>query len=227
MKNIFRSVLGLIVIGIVLIGFQWGWFEALTFDHLKLRQAELQFWTESHFVKAILAYFFIYVAVTALSIPGAAVMSLAGGAIFGSFWGTLLVSFASTVGATLCFLGSRFLFREVISRKFADTYERVDRGLREEGAFYLFSLRLIPAVPFFVINLVFGLTRMSISRFYVVSQVGMLPGTFVYVNAGTRLGEIAKISDVVQPEVWVSFLFLALLPWLGKLVLRVFTLIRA
>lgn len=226
MKNIFRGLLGLTIIGLVLMGYRWGLFEALTFDHLKLRQAELQSWTESHFVKAILVYFFIYVGVTALSIPGAAVMSLAGGAIFGFIWGTILVSFASTCGATLCFLGSRFFFREVISRKFIDTYERVDRGLREEGAFYLFSLRLIPAVPFFVINLVFGLTRMSVGRFYIVSQVGMLPGTFVYVNAGTRLGEIAKLSDVVRPEVWMSFLFLALLPWLGKWALRVFALIR-
>lgn len=226
MKNIYRFILVSAIVLAIAFCYRSGWLEFLTFDHLKNEQADLKLRTEAHFFEAVAGFFTLYVVVTALSIPGAAVMSLAGGAIFGLFWGTLIISFASTLGATLCFIGSRFLFRGFVEKRFVQAYERIDRGLKSEGVFYLFSLRLIPAIPFFLINLVFGLTRMKTTTFFIVSQIGMLPGTIAYVNAGTRLGEINNLSEVMRPDVIMSFLILAILPWIGKAILRVLALVR-
>ncbi len=188
----------------------------LSFENLKARQSELQTWTSHFHVKAIVYYFLIYVITTALSLPGAAILTLAGGAIFGLVEGTIIVSFASTVGATLCFMGSRMLFRDWVSRQFRTTYEKVQAGLEKEGPFYLFTLRLIPAVPFFVINLVFGLTRMAPQTFFFVSQVGMLPGTLAFENAGTQLSQIESPSGILSLPVILSFVLLGFVPWIAK-----------
>ncbi len=168
---------------------------------------------------AVLAGFFaIYVAVTAASLPGAAIMTLAAGALFGLVTGTILVSFASTLGATLAFLSSRYVLRDWVEARFGERLKAINAGLERDGAFYLFTLRMIPAFPFFVVNLVMGLTRIRTWTYVWVSQIGMLLGTAVYVNAGTQLARIDSLSGIVSPEVLASFALLGIAPWLAKLV---------
>ncbi|PIX01039.1 MAG: TVP38/TMEM64 family protein, partial [Hydrogenophilales bacterium CG_4_8_14_3_um_filter_62_83] len=166
----------------------------LTLDALKSSQASFAAWYDAAPLVVIGAYFLVYVAVTALSLPGAAVMTLAGGALFGLGIGTLVVSFASSLGATLAFLVSRFLLRDWVQRRFGDRFAAVNAGMAKDGAFYLFTLRLVPLFPFFVINLVMGLTPIKVRTFYWVSQVGMLAGTLVYVNAGTQLARLDSLA---------------------------------
>ena len=166
---------------------------------------------------AVLAVFFaIYVAVTAASLPGAAIMTLAAGALFGLVTGTILVSFASTLGATLAFLASRYVLRDTLEARFGERLKRINRGLERDGAFYLFTIRMIPLFPFFVVNLVMGLTRIKVWTFAWVSQIGMLLGTIVYVNAGTQLAQIESLSGIASPGVIGSFVLLGIAPWIGK-----------
>lgn len=164
-------------------------------------------------------YFVVYVAVAALSLPGAALVTLAGGGIFGLGWGLLLVSFASALGATLSFWMARFVLRDLVQSRFGTRLAEIDRGVQRDGALYLFSLRLIPIVPFFVINLAMGLTSMRAWKFYWVSQLGMLAGTAVYVNAGTQLANIQSLKDVVSPALLGSFVLLGLFPLLARKVM--------
>ncbi len=161
-------------------------------------------------------YFLLYVAVAALSLPGATIVTLAGGAIFGLGWGLLLVSFASSIGATLAFLTARFLLRDSVQSRFGQRLAEVDKGIQKDGAFYLFTLRLIPVVPFFVINLLMGLTKMKAWTFYWVSQIGMLAGTAVYVNAGTQLGQLTSLQGIVSPGLLGSFVLLGLFPLIAR-----------
>ncbi|MEE4153812.1 MAG: FAD-dependent oxidoreductase [Erythrobacter sp.] len=166
---------------------------------------------------AVLAAFFaVYVAVTAASLPGAAIMTLTAGALFGLVAGTLIVSFASTLGASLAFLASRFVLRDTIEARFGERLKRINRGLDRDGAFYLFTIRMIPLFPFFVVNLVMGLTRIRLWTFAWVSQLGMLLGTIVYVNAGTQLAQIESLSGIASPGVIGSFVLLGIAPWIGK-----------
>ena len=165
-------------------------------------------------------FFLVYVMVTALSLPGAAVMTLAAGALFGFGWGLLLVSFASSIGATLAFLVSRFLFRNALQQRFGRQLESINAGVERDGAFYLFTLRLVPLFPFFVINLVMGLTRLRTWTFYWVSQVGMLAGTIVYVNAGTQLGQIESLRGILSPGLILSFCLLGVFPLIAKKALQ-------
>lgn len=161
-------------------------------------------------------FFVVYVLVTALSIPGAAVMTLAGGAVFGVVWGTLIVSFASSVGATLAFLVARFVLRDAVQKRFGQRLAAINRGIERDGAFYLFALRLVPVFPFFVINLAMALTPIRAVTFYLVSQAGMLAGTVVYVNAGTQLGQVQSVGGVLSPEVIGSFVLLGIFPIIAK-----------
>ena len=172
----------------------------LSLDYLKSRQLEFAALYAERPLLVIGAYFAIYVAVTALSLPGATIMTLAGGAIFGLWVGTLIVSFASTTGATLAFLASRYILRESVQARFGARIAEIDRGIAKDGAFYLFTLRLVPLVPFFVINLVMGLTRMRVAVFNGVSQLGMLAGTLVFVNAGTQLAKIESLRGILSPR---------------------------
>lgn len=167
-------------------------------------------------------YFAIYVLTTALSIPGATVLTLAGGFLFGFTRGLVLISFASTIGATLAFLISRFLLRDWVQGRFGDRIRTINQGVEKEGPSYLFALRLIPAFPFFLVNLVMGLTPIKTWTFYWVSQVGMLPGTLAYVNAGTQLGQLQSLKGIVSPTLLFSFAILGLLPWLSKRILAIF-----
>ncbi len=187
-----------------------------TLDYLKAQQQQFQAFYQANPFLVIGVFFTVYVIVTALSLPGAAVMTLAGSAFLGFWVGLVVVSFASTIGATVACAVARYLFRDVVQNRFGDKLERVQQGVEREGAFYLFTMRLIPAIPFFVINLVMGLTRMKLWTFCWVSQLGMLPGTAVYVNAGRELGQIDKLSDVLSPGLIISFVLLGVFPLAAK-----------
>jgi pyruvate/2-oxoglutarate dehydrogenase complex dihydrolipoamide dehydrogenase (E3) component/uncharacterized membrane protein YdjX (TVP38/TMEM64 family) len=188
----------------------------LSLDYLKQSQASFAELYASEPLKVAGAYFLIYVAATALSLPGAAIITLAGGAIFGLLWGTVIVSFASSIGATLAFLVSRFVLRSTVEDKFGKRLTEINRGVEKDGAFYLFTLRLIPVVPFFVINLLMGLTKMKARTFYWVSQVGMLAGTLVYVNAGTQLAQIESLQGILSPGLIGSFVLLGIFPLIAR-----------
>ncbi len=187
-----------------------------TLARLKSRQASLMEFYSAHTLLTAGIYMGIYIAVTALSLPGAAVMTLAGGAIFGLAIGTVIVSFASTIGATLAFLAARFLFKDYVQTRFSDKLAAINKGIEKDGMFYLFTLRLVPVFPFFVINLAMALTPIRTGMFYLVSQIGMLPGTIVYVNAGTQLAQIEKISGILSPDLILSFALLGVFPWIAK-----------
>lgn len=200
--------------------FGLGWNQYLTLTALKNSQALLAHWQAQAPLLLALVFFLAYVAVTALSLPGAAVMTLAAGAIFGLFEGTVLVSFASSLGASLAFLTSRYLLRDWVQQRFGDKLQAINAGVRQDGAMYLLSLRLVPLFPFFLVNLLMGLTPMPTRRFYWVSQIGMLAGTLVYVNAGTQLAQLQGLSGIVSPGLLLSFALLGVFPLLAKSSLR-------
>ena len=191
----------------------------LTLEYLKSSKDKLNVYYQDNPLLVLGTYFVIYLASTALSLPGAAVLSLAGGALFGLTAGTLVVSFASTIGATLAMLIARVLLRDWVQNRFAAQMETINSGMLKEGAFYLFTMRLLPAVPFFVINLVMGLTPLRTVTFFWVSQLGMLPATLVYVNAGSELGKIQSIDDILSPQLIISFVLLGIFPLLVKKIL--------
>ena len=191
----------------------------LRLETLKARQTELRALYDARPLTVIAVYMAVYVTVTALSLPGAVILTLAGGALFGLWTGLVVVSLASTAGATLAFLAARYLLRDSVTRRFGARLDEVHRGMDRNGAFYLFTLRLVPLVPFFVINLVMGLTKMPARRYAWVSQLGMLPGTLVYVNAGTALGGLQSLSGIVSPQLLGAFALLAVFPWIARAVL--------
>lgn len=188
----------------------------LSLDYLKQSQSAFAELYARQPLAVAGAFLAIYVAVTALSLPGAAILTLAGGAIFGLLWGTIIVSFASSLGATLAFLVSRFVLRDTVEAKFGNRLAEINKGVDKDGAFYLFTLRLIPVVPFFVINLLMGLTKMKVLTFYGVSQIGMLAGTLVYVNAGTQLAQISSLKGILSPGLIGSFVLLGLFPLVAR-----------
>ncbi len=193
----------------------------LSLDSLKSSRQLLQSFYIEHQLITIAGYMLLYILITALSLPGALIMSLGGGALFGLWIGFLLVSFASTIGATLAFLGARFLFKDAIQNRFGEKLGAINKGIEQDGAFYLFTLRLVPVFPFFIINLVMGLTPIRTAVFYLVSQIGMLPGTLVYVNAGTQLGKIESASGILSPGLLLSFALLGVFPLLAKKVIEI------
>lgn len=214
-----KLILGLILVATILfLGVNFG--QYLTLENAKAQQEALNSFIDQNFIYAAATYFFAYIAITAFSIPGAAVVTLLGAALFGFWTSLLLVSFASTIGATIAFLSSRYLLREWVQSKFGSKLSAINQGVEKDGAFYLFSLRLIPVFPFFLINLLMGLTPMTIARFYLTSQIGMLPGTAVYLNAGTQLATIDSLSGIVSPTVLASFALLGLFPIIAKWVMN-------
>ena len=214
--NTRRLLLIAVLAGLLIAYFAFDLGRFLSIDYFKSQQEAIEAWREAQPFKAALLFFLAYVAVTGLSLPGAAVMTLAAGAVFGLFWGLLLVSFASSLGATLAFLASRFLLHDWVQKRFADRMRAINAGIEREGGFYLFTLRLVPLFPFFVINLVMGLTPLKTRTFYWVSQVGMLAGTLVYVNAGTQLARIDSLSGILSPALLGSFVLLGIFPLIAK-----------
>ena len=199
----------------------------LTLEYLQASRESIVAQVDAQPVAASAIYFVIYVLVTGLSLPGAAVMTLAGGAVFGTLWGLLLVSFASSIGATLAFLISRSLLHEWVRGRFGEYLEGIDRGFEKDGNFYLFSIRMVPVFPFFVINLLMGLTRISAPAFYLVSQVGMLAGTFVFVYAGTQLAQVHELGDVLSPQLIIALSLLGVFPLAARKLMNLWTRRRA
>ena len=190
----------------------------LTLDQLKASRDALVGAYQAQPLTIVAAYFAVYVTATALSIPGAAVLTLAAGAMFGLGLGLLVVSFASSLGALLAFLVARYLLRDAVQARFAKTLAPINEGMQRDGVFYLLTLRLVPVFPFFLVNLLTALTPITAGRFYAVSQLGMLPGTLVFVNAGTQLAAIQSPGDVLSPALWGSFVLLGVFPLLAKAV---------
>ncbi|HEY0013065.1 MAG TPA: FAD-dependent oxidoreductase [Allosphingosinicella sp.] len=188
----------------------------LTLDTVKAQQAWLDRLVDERPLLLIAIFFAIYVGLTAASIPGAVVASAASGALFGLWTGVLIVSFGATIGATLAFLGSRYLFRGWVEARYGRRLKAIDRGLERDGIFYLLTLRLNPVVPYFLINLAMGLTRMRVLPYAIVSQIGMLPATFIYVNAGTQIARIDSIGDIASPGLIASLVLLSLFPLIAR-----------
>lgn len=188
----------------------------LSLEGMKASLSSFQASIAENPVLSVGVFFALYVAVTALSLPGAAILTLAAGALFGLWQGLIIVSFASSVGATLAFLVARFILRETVRQRFGEKLKSIDAGVEKQGAFYLFTLRLLPVFPFFLINLLMGLTSIKTFTFYWVSQVGMLAGTIVYVNAGTQLAQIDSLSGILSPGLLLSFILLGIFPWIAK-----------
>ncbi len=196
--------------------------DLLTLENLKARQADIELYRSKHPVLTVLIYCSVYIVFTALSIPGAVFLTLIGGAIFGLFYGTIWISISSTTGATLAFLMSRFFFQQAVKQKFGDRLNAIEENLKRDGAFYLFSMRLVPAIPFFVINLVMGLTPIRTLHYVLASWSGMLAGTIVYVNAGTQLSKLESLSGILSPSIIFSFLLLASFPYIARKLLSLY-----
>jgi uncharacterized membrane protein YdjX (TVP38/TMEM64 family) len=199
----------------------------LSFETLKSSQEIFQTYYDQNPYLTIGIYLAVYILATALSLPGATVLTLAGGALFGLGTGLLAVSFASTIGATLAFIGCRYLLRDWVIEKFGNKLKKLNEGIEKEGSFYLFTLRLVPVFPFFVINLAMGLTPISTAKFFFVSQLGMLPGTAVYVNAGTQLAKLDSLEGILSPGLLGSFALLGVFPFIAKRVIEYFQKKRA
>jgi pyruvate/2-oxoglutarate dehydrogenase complex dihydrolipoamide dehydrogenase (E3) component/uncharacterized membrane protein YdjX (TVP38/TMEM64 family) len=217
-KIILLGLLGVIV----LIFFHFDLDQYLTLEYVKTQQQIIDRYYAENRVLALLGFFVLYVVVTGVSLPGATVLTLAGGAVFGLTTGLILISFASTIGASIAFLVSRYLFRDAVQTRFGTSLKAINDGIDRDGPFYLFALRLVPAFPFFVINLVMGLTTLRLWTFFWVSQLGMFAGTVVYVNAGTQLAQLESASGIFSAQILLSFLLLAMLPFIGK---KIITLI--
>ena len=185
-------------------------------EFLKARQADIESYYVEHPLNTILIFFFTYVLFAGLSLPAASILTLTGGAIFGLLAGTILVSFASTLGATFAFLASRFLFKDFVQQRFGEKLEVINQGIVKDGAFYLFTMRLVPAFPFFIVNIVMGLTPIRTLTYAMVSQIGMLAPTIVFVNAGTQLAKINEVSDILSLPLIASFVLLGLFPLIAK-----------
>jgi uncharacterized membrane protein YdjX (TVP38/TMEM64 family) len=192
----------------------------LNFDYIKANQDQLQSFYQNNKFPTLLIFFLGYVLTTALSIPGATILSLLGGAVFGFEIALVLISFASTIGATLAFLIARTLLRDFIEKHFEETIKRVNEGIENNGGFYLFSMRLVPVLPFFVINSVMGLTKIKISTFFLISQVSMLGGTAIYINAGVQLSELESVEGIMSLELVGSLLLLGIFPFIAKKIME-------
>ena len=221
-KTATRVLILLVAIGLLTLFFSFDLHQKMTLEGLKSGLVQLHAWRDAEPLQMALGYFFLYVLVTALSLPGALVLTLAGGAIFGFVQGFVLVSFASTVGATLAFLAARYVLREWVQQRFGEKLKPMNDGIEKEGAFYLFTLRLVPVFPFFLINLLMGLTKMRTLTYYWVSQVGMLAGTVIYVNAGTQLAAIDSLQGIVSLPIFLSLAALGLFPLITKKILDIF-----
>jgi uncharacterized membrane protein YdjX (TVP38/TMEM64 family) len=217
-----KAILFLLVVAAIALFFGMGFDQYLTLGALKESQGKFAAMLEQSPLQVTIISFVLYVVVVALSFPGATIMGLAMGALFGLWYGTLLVSVASTIGATLAFLTSRYLLRDFVQHRFGDKLKVINEGMAKDGALYLFMLRLVPIIPFFLINLLMGLTQIHTRTFYWVSQLGMLPGTLVYVNAGTQLARIDSLSGIFSPGVLLSFALLGVFPLIAKRVVQSF-----
>ncbi|WP_028865690.1 dihydrolipoyl dehydrogenase [Psychromonas aquimarina] len=215
-----KKKLVLIIFAVSALWFIFDFNHLLTLENAKQQQAQLDIYISRNWILASVTYFSVYIIATALSVPGAAVFTLLGAALFGFWWSVLLVSFASSIGATLAFLFSRYLLRDWVQNRFGNKLSTVNKGIDKDGNLYLLTLRLIPVFPFFLINLLMGLSTMSAKRFYLYSQIGMFPATLVYLNAGTQLAQIDSLSGLLSPSVLISLVILGMFPLTAKFVVN-------
>ena len=211
-----KLILVVVVIALIAAFFAFDLGQYLTLEYLKGKQADITAYYQTNPVQTIAVFMAFYIAAIALSFPGATLLTLVAGAVFGLVTGTIIVSFASSIGATLAFLVSRYVLRDWVQAKFGDRLKPINDGVAKEGGFYLFTMRLVPAFPFFLINLVMGLTQMKTWTFYWVSQIGMLLGTIVYVNAGTELAKITSLKGILSPGLIGAFVLLGIFPIIAK-----------
>jgi len=211
-KHLKKGVLLLIGVCVVTVFVSFDLHHFLTIEYLRQSENSLRQFQDHHPYLLILLYFASYLVIASFALPGALVATLAGGFLFGLAKGVVLVSFASTIGATAAFLVARYVLRDWIQKRYGGKLHVINEGIENEGGFYLFTMRLIPVFPFFLINVVMGLTRMKVTTFYWVSQLGMFPATLVFVNAGKELGKIESLSGIVSPGLIASFAALGLLP---------------
>lgn len=213
MKKLIILIVALLVVG-AYVYFDLG--QWLTLEQLKNQQASLEAYRQANPILVAVIYSVIYIVVAALSLPGSAIMTLSGGAIFGLTVGTALALTSATIGATFAFLIARFLLGDWVQKKFGDRIASINQGIDKDGAFYLFSLRLVPVFPFFVINVVMALTTLKVWTFFWVSFVGMLAGAAVYANAGTQLAKLDSLAGIASPAILISFVLLGVFPILAK-----------
>ncbi|MEN9560522.1 MAG: hypothetical protein RLZZ502_1733, partial [Pseudomonadota bacterium] len=199
----------------------------LNLDTLKAEQMRLKTWVDNHYAEAVLGFAFTYVVFAALSLPAAGLLSLLAGALFNYPLACAVVVVSATVGGTLAFLSTRYLFRDSVQSKFAQQLQGINAGMEKEGAFYLFGLRLVPVMPFFLINTLMGLTPIKTRTFFWVSLLGMIPGTLVFVNAGKALAQIESLKGILSPDLIVAFCLLAILPWVLKKLLSRLSALRS
>ena len=211
-----RIILLVAIVALVVLFFALGLHRYVNLEFFQAQRAVLVGFYDDHPVATIVVFMVGYIAMAALSIPGATIVTLAAGAVFGLPLGLALVSFASSIGATLACLLARYLFRDAVQNRFAKFLRPINQGVERDGAFYLFAMRLVPAIPFFVINLAMGLTPIRLWTFYWVSQLGMLAGTAVYVNAGKEVGQLESLSGIVSPTLIASFILLGVFPLVAK-----------
>ncbi|MCP3901858.1 MAG: FAD-dependent oxidoreductase, partial [Desulfobacteraceae bacterium] len=211
-----KIALMVLIVGFASVFFLFDLNEYFSLSYLKNELIAFKDYYERHSILTMLIYMGIYILVAALSLPGAAIMTLAGGALFGLFYGVILVSFSSSIGAILAFLFSRYLLRDWVQNKFSSKLTAINKGIEKEGGFYLFTIRLVPIFPFFVVNLLMGLTKIKTFVFYFVSQIGMLLGTIIFVNAGTQLVKIKSTGDILSLNIILSFVLLGIFPIIAK-----------
>lgn len=217
-----KKKLALIIFFIIVISlfFALDLAQYLNLAYIKSQQEEINRYYSLNPIQTGLIFFISYVLITGVSLPGASIMTLIGGAIFGVTWGTILVSFGSVLGATMAFLVVRYLFHDFVQKRYSKQLEPINKGIEKEGGFYLFTIRLVPAFPFFIINALMALTPIRTINFALVSQIGMFPATVVYVNAGTQLAKIESLSDILSTELIISFVLLGIFPLLTKKIME-------
>jgi len=220
-NQIIKSFIIIFFIASMMAGFFFDIGQYLSFETIKEQHEKLILLIESNFIFYFILFFFIYIIVTAFALPFAAIKTVLAGALFGLIPGVILTSFASSIGSTLCFLMSRFVLRDFVQNKYSKYLDKVNKGIKEDGIYYLFFLRLSPIFPFFIINLVFGLTKMKTMTFYIISQIGMLIGTVVFVNAGVQLSKISSMSDILSFNLILSFILIGLVPLIIKKLIQI------
>jgi len=220
-NQIIKSFIIIFFLLSIIAGFFFDIGQYLSFETIKEQHEKLILLIESNFIFYFILFFFIYIIVTAFALPFAAIKTVLAGALFGLIPGVILTSFASSIGSTLCFLMSRFVLRDFVQNKYSKYLDKINKGIKEDGIYYLFFLRLSPIFPFFIINLVFGLTKMKTMTFYIISQIGMLIGTVIFVNAGVQLSKINGMSDILSFNLILSFILIGLVPLIIKKLIQI------
>lgn len=219
-NKIIKIIIVLIFLGSISLGFIFDYDQYLSFEVIKENQNKLQNEINSNFYFYFGLFFLIYIIVTTFALPFAAIKTILAGVLFGLIPGVILTSFASSIGSTFCFLMSRFVLRDFIEKKYSKYIDKINQGIKKDGPFYLFFLRLSPIFPFFIINLAFGLTKMKARTFYIISQIGMLIGTVVFVNAGVQLSKINNLADILSLNIIISFMLIGLVPLIIKKIIE-------